>query len=194
MSKGKVSDYEVGYGKPPRDNQFIPGQSGFKGHKKKKLGETEAEIIARVRDQKVTAGGQEMTMFEVAARSVINQTIKSGKPRDLKLLFELLDKYGAISETDEGAKAKAGAEEVVRKIFETFDRHFEIDLAARDWIEKVEIEEVELVIRCAHCGPELRRRWRDPDYRATSARYCPTGLHSLVKKVREGRRKNKRSS
>ena len=122
----------------------------------------------------------------------MNQTIKSGKPRDLKVLFELLDKYGAIPDFDRHAEAKAGADEAVRKIFQTFDRQFEIDPVDREAIELAESEEVDLVDRCPHCGPELRRRGRDPDYRATSRRYDPTGLHSLAKRVSERPRKRKR--
>jgi len=188
---GKDDDYDVGYGKPPKHSQFVPGQSGFQGHRKKRP-ESQAEIVARVRDQVVEVNGRMMPMLELSMMSVMNQTIKSGKPKDLKVLFELLDKYGAIPDVDRYAEAEAGADEAMRKIFQVFDRHLEIDPVDREAIQQAEGEEVELVIGCPHCGPELRRRWRDPDYVVTSRRYDPTGLHSVVKRVRERRRQKKR--
>lgn len=41
--------------------------------------------------------GKPMSMFEVAVRAVMTNTIRRGNPRDLKALFVLLDKHGAIS-------------------------------------------------------------------------------------------------
>ncbi|WP_260929348.1 DUF5681 domain-containing protein [Novosphingobium sp. 9] len=93
-------DYEVGYGKPPVHTRFKPGQSGNKGRRKKKLRETRKDIVRRIRDEKVRVNGKWITAFELAVRSTFNQTIKSGKPRDLKMLLELLSSYNAGPEDD----------------------------------------------------------------------------------------------
>src|ERR1043166_3766641 len=143
MSKGNgrdLGDYEVGYGKPPKHRQFVPGESGFKGHRKKPP-ESRAEIVARVRDQVVTAGGRSMTTFELSVRSVMNQTLKGGKPKDLKVLFELLDKYGAMPEAERYAQTQAAADEAMRKISQIIDRQLEIDLEAREAIEQADAQE-----------------------------------------------------
>lgn len=193
-NEGHGREYDVGYCKPPRHTQFLPGQSGFKGRKKKKTREAEAEMIARIRDQQVTVDGRTMSMLELAVHSTMNQTIKSGKPKDLKVLFELLEKHGAISQDDRYAQTKAGADETVRKIFERFDRQFDIDPADAEAIERAGAEEAQLIIMCPDCGPELRRRWAEPDYKAISGRCGRTGLHSFFEKATERNRQKKRGS
>ena len=119
--KGTIGDYEVGYGKPPRQHQFQPNTSGFKGRRKKPP-EQQAEMIARIRDEVVIVNGKRMSKLELAVQRAFNETIKSGKTRDLKVLMDLLDKYGAIPKWDRDAQTRAGADEALRKIFETFDR------------------------------------------------------------------------
>lgn len=119
--------YKVGYGKPPKHSQFVKGQSGFKGRRKKRP-ETHAEMIARVRDEPVMINGKAFSKFELAVVSVFNQTIKSGKPHDLKLLFDLLEKHGAMSAPDVAANMKAGADAVMEKILNVFDRTFPDDI------------------------------------------------------------------
>jgi len=184
-------EYEIGYGKPPKHTQFLPGQSGFKGRTKKKPREAQAEMIARIRDKQVTVDGRTMSMFELAVTSTMNQTIKSGKPKDLKLLFELMEKHGAISEDERSAQTKAGADAAMRKIFEVFERTYPVeDPEATVAISQAADEEAELIIRCAHCGPELRRQWSEPVYKVLSERYKRTELHSFITRVSEqGRQK-----
>lgn len=113
-------DYEVGYGKPPKHSRFPPGVSGNKGRRKRP--ETPAEIVARIRDEKIRVGDRYVGRFELMIMQVCNQTMRSAKPRDLKLLLELLDKYGALPEADRWAETKAGADAVMDKIFNIFDR------------------------------------------------------------------------
>lgn len=195
MSKdtsGKAGEYEVGFRKPPKAYQYVPGQSGFKGHRRKR-DESKAEIVARVRDQEVTVGGRTMTMFELAISSVMTQTMKGGKTKDLKVLFEMFDKYGAIPDHDRYAEMKAHADEAMLKISQVVARMLDIDEEAKHAIEQVEDQEVDLVLRCAHCGPQMRRGWRDPDYRQNARRSGPSCIHKLVTDSRERRRKKRRS-
>lgn len=171
--------YEVGYGKPPKHSQFMPGQSGNKGRRKRRP-ETQAEIVARIRDEPVTVNGRTMTKFELAVTATLNQTIKSCKPRDLKVLLELLDRHGAMPEADYVAHAAIDAEAVVEKLFKTFDRTYDIDPADREAVKRLGAEELQIVLGCSHCSNELRRRWSDPDYQDLAKRYSPTRLHSLI--------------
>ena len=177
-------DYEVGYGKPPRHSQFMPGQSGNKGRRKKRP-ETQAEIVARVRDEPVTVNGRSMTKFELAVHATLNQTIKSGKPRDLKLLFDLLDQHGAVPEVDRAAEAREGADLVLQKIFTIFDRTHGLDPADGEVVKRLEAEELQVVLGCHECGGTLRGRWKDPAYKALVKRYGPTGLHRMVRETRK---------
>lgn len=177
-------DYEVGYAKPPRHSQFMPGQSGNKGRRKKRP-ETQAEIIARVRDEPVTVNGRTMTKFELAVHATINQTIKGGKPRDLKLLFDLLDQHGAMPEVDRAAEAREGADLAIRKIFTVFDRLDGRDPADGDAVKRLEAEELQIVLDCPHCSEILRGRWKDPAYVTLVKRYGPTGLHHLVRETKK---------
>jgi hypothetical protein len=71
------NDYEVGYGRPPKQGQFKPGQSGNPSEKRKpRL--SEAEIIAKIRDQpvwvKVNGRNKKVTAFEAALMQAINMS------------------------------------------------------------------------------------------------------------------------
>jgi hypothetical protein len=133
--------------------------------------------------------GREMPMFEVAVLSVFNQTIKSGKPRDLKLLYDLLEKYGGIPEVDQRAQAEAGAQQAINRIMTYFYRTHDVDPSDVAAQERASAAEADLVMNCLQCGPELGKRWRDPDYKARVKRYAATPLHQQVLKAREPTRR-----
>ena len=175
----KDEKYKVGYCKPPRHRQFVPGVSGFKGRKKKHP-EAHAEIIAQIRDEVVTVGGKDVTKFELAAQQVYNQTIKSGKPRDLKLLLELLDKYGALPIVESYAQPQADADAVMEKISIIVDRQLGFDPADGKLLEAEENAEVKIVMNCSSCAPILRKRWAQAAYKALVERYGRSKLHSQV--------------
>ncbi|CAD7338275.1 hypothetical protein FIM10_09635 [Sphingomonadales bacterium 56] len=184
----KTDDYEVGYGKPPRHSQFPPGVSGNKGRRRKT--ENSAEIVARVRDELVLVNGRHVTKFELAIQQTVNQTIRSGKPRDLKLLFELLDKHGGMPEIDRRAETEAGADAALQKIFSVFERTYDIDPADRKQLEHHGREEVALIMSCPHCGPELKARWGEKDRKVLSARYGKTGLHKQVEAAHSAKKED----
>ena len=95
--------YEVGYGKPPVHTRFKPGEPRKKARQKEgpPFPETRINLVKRIRDEEVIVQGKKMTMLELALRQSFNATIKSGKTRDLKALFDLLDNYGAGIKNDE---------------------------------------------------------------------------------------------
>jgi hypothetical protein len=178
-------DYEVGYGKPPRHSQFPPGVSGNKGRRKRP--ETQAETIARVRDERVMVNGKPMTKFEMMIHQVFNQTIRSGKPRDLKALLELLDKHGAIPEADRWAEVQAGADSVMEKIMTIFDRTYDIDPADTAELKRLSGEEAAHVMACSHCAPHLKAQWKKEERKALSERHGKTGLHTQVEQYFAGK-------
>jgi hypothetical protein len=93
------SDYEVGYGKPPKSTRFKPGQSGNprgrrKGVPNKPLPiERLRSIIHKEAYRKITVNDGDrrlkMTVAEAAMRS-LGLAAAKGQPRAQKLLTELL--------------------------------------------------------------------------------------------------------
>lgn len=181
----KSDGYEVGYGNPPKHSQFPPGVSGNKGRRKRP--ETQAEIVARIRDEKVMLGDRLVTKFELAIQQSFNQTIRSGKPRDLKLLLELLEKHGSVPEADQWAEMQEGAERAQQRILSFFNKVNDIDPADVAELERLEREEAELIMSCPHCAPELKAQWKRQERKALADRYGKTGLHRQVETARTAR-------
>jgi hypothetical protein len=180
------AEYDVGYGKPPRHSQFVPGQSGYRGRRKKRP-ESHAEIIAQIRDEIVVVNGQKITKFKLAVLQVFNQTIKSGKPRDIKVLLELLDKYGAVSQVDLRAQMEADAASAMARITRTMSRIFNLDPADVAECKKDDVAESELVMGCPQCGPALKERWKAPAYLARLKRNIRSGFHKVVVASRDAK-------
>ena len=91
------SDYDVGYGRPPRETRFRPGQSGNPtGYRKgsKTIGARLRELM----NSKVTVTEQGRTRrisrLDVMLRQLTNDAMR-GDQRALKLLMEFLHRYGA---------------------------------------------------------------------------------------------------
>jgi hypothetical protein len=112
--------YLVGYGKPPVHARFKPGQSGNKGRRDtlRPNRESRVDLVKRIRDEKIKVQGKSMTMLELAVRQTFTTTIKSGKARDLKALFDLLDKYGVgiTHEENENITPEDIAKRIMRAI------------------------------------------------------------------------------
>jgi hypothetical protein len=90
------SDYEVGYGRPPKATRFRPGQSGNPtgGRKSSK---TIGERVRELMNSKVavTERGRtrRMSRFDVMLRHSADDAMR-GDQRALKLLMEFLHRYG----------------------------------------------------------------------------------------------------
>lgn len=97
MSK-ESKDYEVGYGRPPKEYQFKPGTSGnYKGRPKKKsdFKSDLAEIIEK--DVPVNINGQYVTMStRKAVLQVLVAKALKGENTALKMLISVL-----ISQSEE---------------------------------------------------------------------------------------------
>lgn len=184
MSK---DDYEVGFKRPPKHTRYAPGESGNKGRKKKRP-EFQAEMIARIRDERVDVNGVSMTLFEVAVRSVFSSTIKRGRAGELNALFQLLERHGAMPKGEAAAESKAAADRVMSTIEEHFNRVLDIDPDDVVALAKLKRDEAAIVMKCPNCSPPLRERWNQPERKALVERYGGTGLQNDVdalKKVKE---------
>ncbi len=181
MSK---DDYDVGFGRPPKYTQFAPGESGNKGRKKKRP-EFQAELIARIRDERINVNGVSMTMFEMAVRCVFTNTIKRGHPRELKTLLDLLEKYGAVPQGEAAAEAMAAGERVVQKIFDVLDRTHDIDPDDVVALDRLKAQEAAIVMKCPSCSPQLRQRWNLPERKALGKSYGSSGLQNDVETLRK---------
>ena len=91
------SDYDVGYGRPPKATRFRPGQSGNPtGYRKgsKTIGVRLRELM----NSKVTVTEhgrpRRISRLDVMLRQLTNDAMR-GDQRALKLLMEFLHRYGA---------------------------------------------------------------------------------------------------
>ena len=92
------SEYEIGYGKPPKAHQFKPGQSGNVGGRKKskKSGATDISKILNA-SVMVTIGGkvQEMDSFEAGLRKIAKKALDGHLPSNLKFI-KICEEYGVL--------------------------------------------------------------------------------------------------
>lgn len=175
--KSKGKDYEVGYGKPPRHTQFVPGQSGFSGRKHNKA-EPHDEMITRILNETVEVGGKKMTKLALAVHQTVNQTIKSGKARDMKILLELLEKYGVMTKVDQLEQMRTAADETMQRIATIMTRVN--NRAPRDIAAglRADMEETDIIMGCPHCSTILRERWKQPEYKSRLKGGVRSELHS----------------
>ncbi len=95
-------DYEVGYGKPPRQHRFKPGNAAAKG-RRKKVPSAKAdqplsipEILDRaLRTKRKIKRGEQVLDMEVADILVerLVQTMTSGSARDLQYVINLIERF-----------------------------------------------------------------------------------------------------
>jgi Family of unknown function (DUF5681) len=95
-------DYDVGYGRPPKATQFVPGKSGNpKGRPKgsRSVGAILQDILRQ--EIAVTENGKtrRIPTLEVMFRRLVNDAVRRD-PTALKLLLPLIDRYAASPETE----------------------------------------------------------------------------------------------
>ena len=92
-------DYEVGYGKPPKEHQFRPGWSGnIAGRRKsKKSGSTDISELLN-EPVKITTGGKvrEMGPFEAGFRKIAKRAVEGHLPSILKFI-KICEEYGVLA-------------------------------------------------------------------------------------------------
>lgn len=165
-------DESVGYGKPPKHSRFQKGQSGnpFGRRGQKPKPETQSEVVRRVRDEKVTIklNGKEVevTAFEAVVRAVFNKTMQRGSPREMKLLFDLLEQHGEMSVIDEGLRAREGADAVIDKIVTTYCRTKGLDEKEMAAVRERHAKEIEILFCFPQVVATLRKFWKAEDEKA----------------------------
>ena len=99
MSKDKKSkggDYDVGYGRPPKEHQFPKKTSGnLKGRPKSgKSGSTDVSALLN-EPVKVKFGGKErdMSLFEAGLRQLVRKALSKNLPAILKFI-RICEEYG----------------------------------------------------------------------------------------------------
>ncbi|MXO70261.1 DUF5681 domain-containing protein [Alteraurantiacibacter buctensis] len=180
-------DYEIGYAKPPRATQFVPGQSGFAGRKHKKV-EPHNQMISRILNEEVEVSGQKMTKLALVVLQTVNKTIKGGRPQDLKILLEMLEKHGVMTKVDAAEEARIGADEAMAKVSQIFFRLQNADPKLMAASKQADLEEAEIIMGCSHCAPILRERWKTPEYKSR----LKQGQKSAIQSEVTGKERNKR--
>lgn len=99
MSKKTPKDYDVGYGKPPKEHQYKPGQSGHPGPKKRKKDEVGSSIelfrsLKKSLDRKVAAteGGKKrrISLRDYAVQKYIQSALND--PKAFANFFKLVER------------------------------------------------------------------------------------------------------
>lgn len=93
-----IHDDAVGYGRPPKKNQFQPGQSGNrKGRPRKPKPEPRDDSLAAILDraakETVVINGQPMTLRELEVRSLQAKAMQ-GNQRAMQQLWALRQEIG----------------------------------------------------------------------------------------------------
>jgi hypothetical protein len=91
----RLSDYEVGYCRPPKATQFAPGRSGNPRGRPKARPSVGAILDAIIQQKiAVTENGRKRWIpgIEVILRQLLNQALRND-PKALKLLLSLMDRY-----------------------------------------------------------------------------------------------------
>ena len=87
--------YEVGYGKPPRDSQYRPGQSGYPAGRRKGVRNLKTDVKRTLKmPVKVKVGGRTRTRStQEAALMVLREKALNGNTRALERLLELAFRF-----------------------------------------------------------------------------------------------------
>ncbi|MCC6983087.1 MAG: hypothetical protein IT535_07425 [Bauldia sp.] len=110
-----TDEYEVGYGKPPREHQFKPGRSGNPRGRPKKKGLQDMDTIIGselARPIAIIENGRSkiLTAGEIIGRGLVNDAAK-GSPSARKLLLSRPRLRGEPSPTPSSSAFPAGAAE-----------------------------------------------------------------------------------
>lgn len=100
-----MSDYDVGYGKPPKTHQFQKGTSGNPRGRPRKKQDSELPEVTPILNEpvKVRSQGQEVEMSpaEVIVRKLIEQAVKDHHRPSLNKLIDDLIRYDLLPKAPE---------------------------------------------------------------------------------------------
>ncbi|MBB4361518.1 hypothetical protein GGD65_002540 [Bradyrhizobium sp. CIR18] len=98
MTKRKSENYSVGYGKPPKERRFKPGQSGNpRGRPKKCLSLVELFARELKRERTIVEDGQRLRIQtdEVLVKRVVDLAVK-GNEKVLRMTMKLIEQIREI--------------------------------------------------------------------------------------------------
>jgi hypothetical protein len=128
-NKNLGNDYEVGYGKPPKETRFKPGESGNpKGRPKGK--ENTHTIIQRALDQPVIInenGKRRVVSKKEAAILVHVNKAATGQTKDLKTFFYLVRCADEMAEKSRRPVSELSDEELEQILRETAHEEEEVE-------------------------------------------------------------------
>ncbi|MHC4044484.1 DUF5681 domain-containing protein [Bradyrhizobium sp. 23AC] len=120
MTKGKSENYSVGYGKPPKERRFKPGQSGNpRGRPKKCLSLTELFARELKRKRTIVEDGQRLRIQtdEILIKRVVDVALK-GNVRVLGMTMDLIEQVREIESSKIERDYDAMSMEEIRADFE----------------------------------------------------------------------------
>ncbi len=97
--KNPTGDYEVGYGKPPKEHQFEKGASGNPAGaptKKKRKPIDAAAVLNEPLAVKNSGIHQKMPPFEVGVRRLVERGLKHKDLSAIREILELCESYGLL--------------------------------------------------------------------------------------------------
>ena len=138
--------YEVGYGKPPKETQFKKGQSGNpSGRKKKPIPKSLHEAIVLELADVVTIRENGKTVkipkYELLAKTIINDAIKSEKGNSRKVVIEQMFKTDVLEYKDMLVKRAIEAEPEIEPEQRAECRKFLDELMDKFCRGQIELEE-----------------------------------------------------
>lgn len=105
----RKSGYEVGYGRPPREHRFKPGNSGNRTGRKKGSRNVKTllaeEMKSRI-DIKINGRARRLTKAEAIVKLTAQKAL-SGDDRSMDRLYRLLDQYKLIEDIIEPVASPA---------------------------------------------------------------------------------------
>jgi hypothetical protein len=116
-----LTPYEIGYGRPPKEHQFQPGQSGNPAGRRLPpgpVGLSEALLQSAYKTERVQKGGRTVKMSRIAimADRLITQALM-GSIKDMDTVIKMLQRLGVyqveqelqrISDIEEARQAERG--------------------------------------------------------------------------------------
>ncbi len=113
------SDYEIGFGKPPKHGQFKKGESGNPKGRPRKLIPFQ-EMLYEELQEKVPVNGKMITKQRVIIKALVHDSMK-GKPRAQATLLPFLMQIGN-DEIPEELDANEEDIKALKALMENFDR------------------------------------------------------------------------
>ena len=90
-------NYEVGYGRPPKANQFKKGQSGNRGGRRRKSGPIKIDALGILNEVFPVRSGDQvkhMSAKEVELRRILKGAIQDRHLRSMIHLLDLFERHG----------------------------------------------------------------------------------------------------